>query len=74
MLKKLERSKSHVTPSPRNASRSNDAPNSKTKHQIAAARLKNVSPKIKKRFMLSNVLNAELSVAIDSNKKDVKSL
>ena len=47
---KLEGYKSHVTYSPRNASRSNDTPNSKTKHQIAPTGLKNVLAEIKKKI------------------------
>ena len=49
--KKLGRSKSHVTPSPQKVSRSNDTPNSKTKHQIAVAGLKNVPADIKKKII-----------------------
>ena len=39
-----------LTSSTRNASRSNNTPNSKTKHQIAAAGLKNVPAEIKKDY------------------------
>ena len=39
-----------LTSSTRNASRSNNTPNSKTKHQIAAAGLKNVPAEIKKGY------------------------
>ena len=52
LRKKLEWSKSYVTPTPWNGSRSNDTPNSKTKHQIITAGLKNVPPGIKKRLLL----------------------
>ena len=37
LRKKLEWSKSHSTPNPRISAILNDTPNSKTKHQIAAA-------------------------------------
>ena len=56
MRKILERYKSHVTPSPQNASRSNDNPNSKTKYQMTASGLKNVPAEIKKGSLLSNAL------------------
>ena len=74
LQKNLERSKSHVAPSPRNAPRLIDTQNSKTKHQIAAVGLKNVPSEIEKKLPLCNVLTTELSVAVDNNKKDLKSL
>ena len=67
--KKLEWSKSHSTPNPRISAILNDTPNSKTKHQIAAAGWKSVSAEIRKKLLLCNILTAELSVVVDATRK-----
>ena len=74
LRKKRQQSKSHLAPNPRISAKLNDTPDSQTKHQIAAAGLKSVPAEIRKKLLLCNSLPVELNAAVDTNKKDLKSL
>ena len=74
LCKKLQQSKSHLTSNPRISSKLNNTPDSQTKHQVTAVGLKSMSAKIRKKLLLYNSLPIELNAAVDTNKKDLKSL
>ena len=63
-----------LTSNPRISSKLNNTPDSQTKHQVTAVGLKSMSAKIRKKLLLYNSLPIELNAAVDTNKKDLKSL